>query len=101
MLPSATGGAPQDGDLSEKPASHPVGDRDGYLCRLGERVREERARRGMTRRILARDSGLSERYLAQLEGGSGNVSIKLLRRVSEALNLPLARLVDSGPDEPA
>jgi XRE family transcriptional regulator, aerobic/anaerobic benzoate catabolism transcriptional regulator len=101
MLPSATGGASQDGDLSEKPAFHPPGDRDRYLCRLGERVREERARRGMTRRILARDSGLSERYLAQLEGGRGNVSIKLLRRIAEALNLPLARLVDSGPDEPA
>jgi XRE family aerobic/anaerobic benzoate catabolism transcriptional regulator len=55
----------------------------------------------MTRKILARDSGLSERYLAQLEGGSGNVSIKLLRRISEALNLSLPRLVDSGPDEPA
>src|ERR1700756_4117734 len=101
MLPSATGGASQDGDLSEKPAFQPPGDRDRYLCRLGERVREERARRGMTRRILARDSGLSERYLAQLEGGRGNVSIKLLRRIAEALNLPLARLVDSGPDEPA
>src|SRR5262244_2646485 len=74
---------------------------DDYLNQLGERVREERARRGMTRKILARDSGLSERYLAQLEGGSGNVSIKLLRRIGKALNLPLARLVDSGPDEPA
>jgi XRE family aerobic/anaerobic benzoate catabolism transcriptional regulator len=68
-------------------------DRDDYLCRLGERVREERARRGMTRRILARDSGLSERYLAQLESGKGNLSIKLLRRVGDALNLPLTRLL--------
>jgi XRE family transcriptional regulator, aerobic/anaerobic benzoate catabolism transcriptional regulator len=74
---------------------------DGYLCRLGQRVREERARRGMTRKILARDSGLSERYLAQLEGGKGNVSIKLLRRVSDALNLPLARLVGEDPHDPA
>jgi XRE family aerobic/anaerobic benzoate catabolism transcriptional regulator len=55
----------------------------------------------MTRKILARDSGLSERYLAQLESGNGNVSIKLLRRIGEALNLPLARLVDGEPDEPA
>jgi XRE family transcriptional regulator, aerobic/anaerobic benzoate catabolism transcriptional regulator len=54
----------------------------------------------MTRKILARDSGLSERYLAQLESGKGNVSIKLLRRVGEALNLPLARLVDGEPAEP-
>jgi XRE family aerobic/anaerobic benzoate catabolism transcriptional regulator len=74
---------------------------DDYLCRLGERVREERARRGMTRRILARDSGLSERYLAQLESGKGNLSIKLLRRVSDALNLPLPRLLGSEPAEPA
>jgi XRE family transcriptional regulator, aerobic/anaerobic benzoate catabolism transcriptional regulator len=73
---------------------------DDYLCRLGERVREERARRGMTRRILARDSGLSERYLAQLESGKGNLSIKLLRRVGDALNLPLPRLLDGEPAEP-
>jgi XRE family aerobic/anaerobic benzoate catabolism transcriptional regulator len=55
----------------------------------------------MTRKILARDSGLSERYLAQLESGKGNVSIKLLRRVADALNLPLARLLGGEPDDPA
>jgi len=77
-----------------------VPEQDEYLCRLGERVREERARRGMTRKILARDSGLSERYLAQLESGKGNLSIKLLRRIGDALNLPLARLVSTEPDEP-
>ncbi len=74
---------------------------DDHLCRLGDRVREERARRGVTRRILAGDSGLSERYLAQLEGGKGNISIKLLRRVAEALNVPLARLLAEVRDEPA
>ena len=84
-----------------KRAAHPSDQGDGYLRRLGERVREERARRGMTRRILARDSGLSERYLAQLESGQGNLSIKLLRRVGDALNLPLARLVAAEPEEPA
>jgi XRE family aerobic/anaerobic benzoate catabolism transcriptional regulator len=76
-------------------------EQDDYLFRLGERVREERARRGMTRRILARDSGLSERYLAQLESGKGNLSIKLLRRVGDALNLPLPRLLGPEPAEPA
>lgn len=64
-----------------------------YLTRLGERVRAERAKRGMTRRILARDSGVSERYLAQLEGGTGNPSIALLRQVSMAMDVPLAALV--------
>lgn len=79
----------------------PAAERDDYLTRLGERVREERARRGMTRRILARDSGLSERYLAQLESGRGNLSIKLLRRVGDALNLPLPRLLGGETAEPA
>jgi XRE family aerobic/anaerobic benzoate catabolism transcriptional regulator len=52
---------------------------------LGERVRTLRAHRGMTRKILARNSGVSERYLAQLEQGQGNISVVLLARVAAAL----------------
>ncbi|HUZ72833.1 MAG TPA: helix-turn-helix transcriptional regulator [Stellaceae bacterium] len=77
----------------------PDGDAD-YLRRLGERIREARLRRGMTRRILAHDSRVSERYLAQLEGGQGNISIALLRRVAQAMGLPLADLVRDEPDRP-
>lgn len=71
-----------------------------YLRQLGARIREARSRRGMTRKILARDSGVSERYLAQLETGKGNISISLLRQVAVALNLPLADLVREGPERP-
>ncbi len=68
-----------------------------FLRQLGERVRNGRARLGMTRKMLAQESGVSERYLAQLEGGQGNMSIGLLRQVSEALNLGLDELVQEGP----
>jgi len=68
------------------------GKRD-YLAALAERVREARARRGISRKLLARDSGVSERYLAQLEAGQGNVSILLLRQIATALNLPLTELL--------
>jgi XRE family aerobic/anaerobic benzoate catabolism transcriptional regulator len=71
-----------------------------YLKLLGERVRETRARRGMTRKLLARDSGVSERYLAQLESGQGNVSILLLRQIAKALDMPLDALVLQGPEPP-
>ncbi len=52
----------------------------------------------MSRKLLARDSGVSERYLAQLESGQGNVSILLLRQIATALNLSLTELLaeDSG-----
>ncbi len=54
----------------------------GFLEQLGQRVRTMRALRGMSRKVLAKVSGISERYIAQLESGKGNVSIVLLRRVS-------------------
>jgi len=71
-----------------------------YLRRVGERVREARARRGMTRKLLARDSGVSERYIAQLEAGQGNISILLLRQIVQAMNLSLEELVRDEPDRP-
>jgi XRE family aerobic/anaerobic benzoate catabolism transcriptional regulator len=81
-------------------ASADPGSESDYLRLLGERVRETRARRGMTRKILARDSGVSERYLAQLETGQGNVSILLLRQIAQALDTPLQALVLDGPEPP-
>jgi XRE family transcriptional regulator, aerobic/anaerobic benzoate catabolism transcriptional regulator len=64
-----------------------------YLARLGERVRAWRTDHGMTRRALAAASGVSERYLAQLEAGRGNISVLLLRRVARAMNVPVEHLV--------
>lgn len=71
-----------------------------FLQTLGERVRDARARRGMTRRILARDSGVSERYLAQLEAGQGNVSVLLLRQIGAALGIPLGDLLRGDDKQP-
>ncbi|HEX3462996.1 MAG TPA: helix-turn-helix transcriptional regulator [Candidatus Elarobacter sp.] len=81
---------------------HSTADEDAaFLGRLGDRVRQLRARRGMTRKILAKDSGVSERYLAQLESGQGNASLTLLRRVARALDVPLASLVSDAPEPSA
>lgn len=65
---------------------------------LGDRVRQARARRGMTRKLLARHSGVSERYLAQIEAGQGNISILLLIQIARALDLPALDLVREGPE---
>jgi XRE family aerobic/anaerobic benzoate catabolism transcriptional regulator len=70
----------------------------GFLEQLGQRVRTMRALRGMSRKVLAKVSGISERYIAQLESGKGNVSIVLLRRVSHAMG---AHLEDLIPDAAA
>jgi len=66
---------------------------DPVLQRLGERVRNLRAARGMSRKSLAQDAGVSERFLADLETGVGNASILLLNRLADALALPLAAIL--------
>ena len=73
---------------------------EAFLRVLGERVRDARARRGMTRKILAHDSGVSERYLAQLETGQGNASVLLLQRIAAALNLPLTEFLREESEQP-
>lgn len=54
-----------------------------FLVQLGDRVRDARILRSMSRRELARRSGISERYIAQIEAGKGNVSIVLLLRIAQ------------------
>jgi XRE family transcriptional regulator, aerobic/anaerobic benzoate catabolism transcriptional regulator len=67
------------------------------LSELGGRVRAWRARRGMTRRQLASDSGLSERFLADVETGKGNVSINSLQAVAGALHITILELLQDAP----
>jgi XRE family transcriptional regulator, aerobic/anaerobic benzoate catabolism transcriptional regulator len=63
-----------------------------FLLSLGSRVRDLRNRRSMTRKTLARESHVSERHLAQLESGEGNISILLLRRIAAVLSVSLEEL---------
>src|ERR1039458_5289301 len=63
-----------------------------FLLSLGKRVRELRNRCGMTRKTMAHDADVSERHLAQLEAGEGNISIVLLRRVAATVNVSLTEL---------
>jgi XRE family aerobic/anaerobic benzoate catabolism transcriptional regulator len=72
---------------------------DEFLQGIGSRIRDLRAERGMTRKILARDSGVSERYLADLENGQGNISIVRLRDVAAALGMPLQEVITTGPEQ--
>src|ERR1700748_585425 len=71
-----------------------------FLEQLGQRVRTMRALRGMSRKVLAQASGISERYIARLASGKGTVSIVLLRRVSDAMGAHLEDLLPSADPTP-
>ena len=67
--------------------------RSPFLEALGERVRTLRSRKGMTRRAVAVAADVSERHLANLEYGTGNVSVLVLLQVAHALQCSLAELL--------
>src|SRR5512134_648705 len=78
----------------EKPVSTPeAASSEEFSAEVGRLVRRGRARRGITRRQLAEESGISERYLAQIEGGYGNPSLTVLKAVADALESPITELL--------
>lgn len=78
------------------PADDAIPDSESeFLTLLGDRVRGARVLRGMSRKELARKSCISERYIAQIETGKGNVSIMLLLRIARAMSGGLASAASS------
>ena len=87
------GGLPPVGPVAAAAADSAPDQKNPFLVALGEQVRAQRLRRGMTRRATAHSAGVSERHLANLEYGVGNASILILHQVAQALHCPLAELL--------
>lgn len=78
----------------------PVTAPSSYLATIGSAVRAQRERRGWSRRELAASSGVSERFLAQLETGDGNISLRRFAEVAHALGTTPSVLL-AAADAPA
>ena len=65
------------------------------LSQIGNRVRARRASMGWTLREVAERSGLSARFLSDLEAGKGNISVARLADVARALDVSLVSLMPS------
>jgi transcriptional regulator with XRE-family HTH domain len=67
---------------------------DGQEVSLGRRIREKRQARGVSLTRLSRLAEISVGMLSQIENGVSSPSLRSLRRISEALDVPLGRLFD-------
>ena len=76
-----------------KDAQKPSEQAHSLIQLVGAQVRSARTGVGFSRRELAERSGVSMRYLAQLEGGEGNISIGLLQQIASALDMPIEGLI--------
>ncbi|KIP52490.1 helix-turn-helix domain-containing protein [Leucobacter komagatae] len=68
------------------------------VAALGSELRGERQRQGLSLNALSQRSGVSFGLISQLERGLGNPSFLALKRLAEALGIPLARFVEGGAD---
>jgi XRE family transcriptional regulator, aerobic/anaerobic benzoate catabolism transcriptional regulator len=77
--------------------------KDALLAGVGASVRSAREQRGLSRRALSDRCGVSERFLAELESGGGNISIARLAEVARALGTSASLLLAAaeGPAEGA
>ncbi len=85
-------------DSSSEPRRGSAVEEEAYLRLVGERVRLERVRRGQSRKALSLASGVSERYLAELERGTGNASLLVLRQIAQAMRLRVEDLASESAD---
>jgi XRE family aerobic/anaerobic benzoate catabolism transcriptional regulator len=78
---------------ARRPAKQVRAENTPLLREIAYLVRNERAKRGMTRKMLAKQAGMSERYLAQIEIGEGNPSVLTLDAIARGLGLDVFDLL--------
>ena len=76
-----------------RPAKQVRAENAPLLREIGYLVRNERAKRGMTRKMLAKQANMSERFVAQIELGVGNPSVLSLDAIARALTLDVFDLL--------
>ncbi len=65
---------------------------------LGSKLKEVRRSKQITLQEVARETGLSKSFISQVEAGDANPSIGSLKKIADALAIPLAALFEAEPN---
>jgi transcriptional regulator with XRE-family HTH domain len=77
-------------------------DYEALKINIGRVVRSERHRRGYgSQEEFSEAVGTHKNYLGAIERGERNVSLYLLVRIADGLDMPLSRLITEAEDLPA
>jgi transcriptional regulator with XRE-family HTH domain len=61
---------------------------------MARRIKEWRAKRGLTQRELADGSGVSREYIARIELGQHDPTLSTLEKLAKALGVKVGRLLE-------
>ena len=67
---------------------------------VGSRVKSIRVKRKMSQATVAEASGISSKYLGEVERGEANISIELMNRIAAALSAPMAAILENEHERP-
>lgn len=67
---------------------------DSALVLLGKRLRELRAKRGLSQERLSELCGVSSRHISEIERGESNPSFQVMEQVTAALGVSMKDLFD-------
>jgi transcriptional regulator with XRE-family HTH domain len=62
--------------------------------KLGMKVRALRDKRALTQEVLAKKAGISRGYLARVETGRHEPTLTMLRKLAQALRVPVTALLE-------
>ena len=67
---------------------------------VGSRIKSIRVKRKMSQAKIAEASGISSKYLGEVERGEANISIELINRIAAALNAPMSAILENEHERP-
>lgn len=70
-------------------------DENAILKKIAFNIKVERMRKGMTQFQLAEIINVHEKYIGKIETGRQNITIKTLIKLSNALDAPIEKLVNT------
>lgn len=70
--------------------------RDGFLKRLGARIRELRQRQGLSQEALADRARIDRSYMSGIERGVRNMSVLKLEKLAKALGVRVSEFFENG-----
>ncbi|WP_419779279.1 helix-turn-helix domain-containing protein [Maridesulfovibrio sp.] len=67
--------------------------------KIGGKIKKYRSVSGLSQQTLAERAGISYKYLGEIERGQVNLSVEILSKISKALNISSAELMDDPEQE--
>lgn len=68
--------------------------KDDRLLQLGQKIRYERTKRGLSQEDLEEISSVSRRTISEIERGNADIKYTNLYQLAEAFNLSISELVN-------